>query len=131
MSQALQTYYKTGASSGWQNNFISKYASSHPWEDWAETWAHYLHIMDMAETACFYGLKVNPSDPSKSMRTKAIADPYTVKDFTSVLQTSIPLSFAVNGINRAMGLPDVYPFVITKGVIKKMKFIHNLLLLER
>jgi hypothetical protein len=27
---------------------------SHPWEDWAETWAHYLHIMDMLETAYFF-----------------------------------------------------------------------------
>jgi hypothetical protein len=37
----------------WQKSFISKYATSHPWEDWAETWAHYLHIMDMLETAFF------------------------------------------------------------------------------
>ena len=101
-----------------------------PREDWAEPGPMITHY-GYGRDCLFLWQKVNPSDPSKSMRTKAIADPYTVKDFTSVLQTSIPLSFAVNGINRAMGLPDVYPFVITKGVIKKMKFIHNLLLLER
>jgi hypothetical protein len=53
-------------SSNWQKSFISKYATSHPWEDWAETWAHYLHIMDMLETAYFFGLNVKPIDTSNT-----------------------------------------------------------------
>jgi hypothetical protein len=67
----------------------------------------------------------------KGMKTKVSFDPYTIEDFDSIIQTCVPLSFAVNSINRAMGVPDVYPFVITPGVIDKMKFIHQLLLSKR
>ena len=128
---ALKIYYKVGALDNWQDFFISKYATSHPWEDWAETWAHYLHIMDMVETAHFFGLKVNSNEISKNMRIEATFDPYLIKDFETIINTCIPLSFAVNSINRAMGVPDVYPFVITQGVIKKMTFIHELLWFKR
>ena len=130
-SNALQIYYKVGALDNWQDFFISKYATSHPWEDWAETWAHYLHIMDMVETAHFFGLKVNSNEISKNMRIEATFDPYLIKDFETIINTCIPLSFAVNSINRAMGVPDVYPFVITQGVVKKMTFIHELLWFKR
>ncbi|MCM4173887.1 hypothetical protein DHD32_20670 [Arenibacter sp. TNZ] len=130
-SSSLQAYYKHGAPSNWGDSFISKYATSHPWEDWAETWAHYLHIMDMVETAHFFGLKVNSTDISKNMRIEATSDPYSVKNFETIINTCIPLSFAVNSLNRAMGVPDVYPFVITPGVVNKMTFIHQLLLPKR
>ncbi len=126
-NDALQAYYNHGAPHNWRDSFISKYATSHPWEDWAETWAHYLHIMDMVETAHFFGLKVNSTEISKNMRIEATFDPYPVKDFETIIHTCIPLSFAVNSINRAMGVPDVYPFVITQAVVKKMTFIHQLL----
>lgn len=124
---ALQAYYKQGAPTNWQQSFISEYASSHPWEDWAETWAHYLHIMDMVETSHCFGLKVKPTDILKGEKTKVTIDPYTIEDFEIIVQTCVPLSFAVNSINRAMGIPDIYPFVITQAVVKKMTFIHNLL----
>lgn len=124
---SLQNYYKNGAPDDWQVSFISEYATSHPWEDWAETWAHYLHIMDMAETAHFFGLKVRPTDMSEVMKTEVTSDPYIVEDFETIVATCVPLSFAVNSINRAMGIPDVYPFVITPAVVKKMTFIHELL----
>ncbi len=130
-SDALQAYYKNGAPTNWQESFISKYATSHAWEDWAETWAHYLHIMDMVETAYFFGLNVKPIGKQTEMKTKASFDPYKIKDFEMIVKTCVPLSFAVNSINRAMGIPDVYPFVITATVIKKMKFIHQLLLSKR
>jgi hypothetical protein len=128
---ALQNYYKVGEPGNWQESFISKYATSHPWEDWAETWAHYLHIMDMVETAYFFGLVVKPKGKQKDMKAKATFDPYTVEDFDLIIKTCVPLSFAVNSINRAMGLPDVYPFVISPAVVEKMKFIHQLLLSKR
>ena len=130
-SDSLQAYYKQGAPNDWQDAFISKYATSHPWEDWAETWAHYLHIMDMEETAHFFRLGVNPIGISKSMKTKVTRDPYIIKDFQTIVDTCVPLTFAVNNINRAMGIPDVYPFVITPKVVKKMTFIHELLLPKR
>ncbi len=65
------------------------------------------------------------------MKTEVTFDPYVVKDFQTIIDTCVPLSFAVNSINRAMGIPDVYPFVITSAVIKKMSFIHELLLPNR
>src|SRR5262249_16709064 len=30
--------------------FISEYASAHPWEDWAETFAHFLHIVSALDS---------------------------------------------------------------------------------
>jgi len=128
---ALKRYYKNGASANWRDNFISKYATSHPWEDWAETWAHYLHIMDMVETAYFFGLQVNAKETSENMNIASTFDPYPVKDFETIVRICIPLTYAVNSINRAMGLTDVYPFVITPAVVNKMKFIHQLLLPKR
>ena len=128
---ALQAYYKNGAPDNWRDSFISKYATSHPWEDWAETWAHYLHIMDMVETAHFFGIEVNNKEISANMKIASSFDPYTLKDFETIVQTCVPLSFAVNSINRAMGIPDVYPFVISPTVANKMKFIHQLLLPKR
>lgn len=128
---ALNAYYKNGAPDNWRESHISKYATSHPWEDWAETWAHYLHIMDMVETAHFFGLEVNNNEISENMKIKSSFDPYTINDFETIVGTCMPLSFAVNSINRAMGIPDVYPFVITPVVIHKMEFIHQLLLPKR
>lgn len=127
-NDSLQQYYKTGAPDNWQLSFISKYASSHPWEDWAETWAHYLHIMDMVETAYYFDIKASPKGTTKSMDFEVSSDPYQVINFDHVIQTCVPLSFAVNSINRAMGVPDVYPFVVSGAVADKMKFIHQLLL---
>lgn len=125
--EALKVYYEQGAPINWQQSFISKYATSHPWEDWAETWAHYLHIMDMVETAHFFGLGINPPDVLKEMVSDTTMDPYTIQDFQQILDACIPLSFAVNSINRSMGIPDVYPFVVTEPVKEKMAFIHSLL----
>ena len=130
-ADALQGYYMNGAPNNWQKSFISKYATSHPWEDWAETWAHYLHIMDMVETAYFFGVNVNPNDTAKGMKANVSFDPYTIEDFDVIIRTCVPLSFAINSINRSMGVPDVYPFVITPQVVEKMKFIHHLLLPKR
>lgn len=130
-SEALQKYYATGPPENWQDSYISKYATSHAWEDWAESWAHYLHIMDMVETAYFFGMNVSPVDSKDEMKADVTFDPYKELDFDVIVSTCVPLSFAVNSINRAMGVPDVYPFVINEGVIFKMKFIHKLLLSHR
>ncbi|NNC70238.1 MAG: hypothetical protein HKN90_05370, partial [Flavobacteriaceae bacterium] len=130
-SDALKAYYKSGAPIDWQQCYISKYATSHPWEDWAETWAHYLHIMDMVETAYFFGVDVKPKKLIKKIKTKVSFDPYTEEKFETIINICVPLSFAVNSINRAMGVPDVYPFVITPAVIEKLKFIHQLVLPNR
>ena len=129
--ESLKTYYKNGSPENWQENFISEYATSHPWEDWAETWAHYLHIMDMVETAFFFRLNVKPAVNKKALKTKVSFDPYIKENFDVIVQKCVPLSFAVNSINRAMGVPDVYPFVISPAIIEKLRFIHKLLLPKR
>ncbi|MFT4733879.1 MAG: hypothetical protein ACI9DJ_002917 [Algoriphagus sp.] len=130
-ADALKLYYKQGAPTHWDQSFISKYATAHPWEDWAETWAHYLHVMDMVETAHFFGLKMEPVDDLRDMKSEMSYDPYTEDDFEKIVRTCVPLSFAVNSINRSMGIPDVYPFVITQPVVMKMVFIHNLMNYKR
>ncbi len=126
-ASAMQLYYDTGGNQQWSDYFISKYATSHPWEDWAESWAHYLHIMDVTETAYYFGLKVAPIKGFSGMEGHVRYDPYDTKDFNAVIEECIPLLFAANAINRSMGIPDVYPFVINQAVLSKMKFIHEIL----
>ena len=57
---ALQRHYEQRPPADWAETFISAYAAAHPWEDFAETWAHYLHIVDTLETASAFGLKSIP-----------------------------------------------------------------------
>lgn len=127
--EALKTCYANGVPVALRKDYISKYATSHPWEDWAETWAHYLHIMDTLETAHSFALSVDPKTKSKNMSSAMnLLDPYGESDFERIVDTCIPIFFAINSINRGMGIPDIYPFLTTKGVLKKMKFIHGSLI---
>lgn len=127
--EALRKYYKDGPKEDWEGNYISKYATAHPWEDWAETWAHYLHLMDTLETAYYFGIKVEERNKGKhSLSTKPIINPYQEKDFNVIVSSCIPLYMALNSLNRSMGIKDIYPFVITETIIEKLSFIHNLLL---
>ena len=124
---ALQNYYKQGAPANWRQNNISAYAGSHPWEDWAETWAHYLHMMDTLETAWSFGLDVRPlnASPSSDLATKMDSDPYLLKNFDEIVKRWLPFTYAMNSINRSMGHIDLYPFVTSPMVIKKLSFIHE------
>ncbi len=110
--ESLDCYYAYGAIPQWEKRHISAYASAHPWEDWAETWAHYLHIMDTLETATSFGLihreAVNPDD------------------FHLLMQEWRQLSRTMNALNRSMGQPDAYPFTLSRQVIVKLRFIHQL-----
>ena len=126
-AKALQTYYVNGPPIDWSDHFISQYASSHPWEDWAETWSHYMHLMDTLETAYYFGLHVNPGKQTsvKNLRTEINHDPYTIENFSIVINSWLPLTFAVNSLNRSMGHMDFYPFVIAPDVIHKLQFIHE------
>ncbi|MDP4284350.1 MAG: putative zinc-binding metallopeptidase [Bacteroidota bacterium] len=126
-AEALKQYYNKAPSDAWKDNFISAYASSHPWEDWAETWAHYLHIVDTMETAYSFGMSLNPksADKTNEMSAKLNIDPYTTKDFEDIIERWIPLSFVMNSLNRSMGLKDSYPFVINETVKEKLNFIHE------
>jgi hypothetical protein len=125
---SLQSYYKNGAPANWEQKFISPYATAHPWEDWAESWAHYLHLMDTLETAYYFGIGVNPG--LKSHTTEIDTDPFTIKDYDKILKMWLPLTFSVNSLNRSMGHQDFYPFVIGPKVVEKLKFIHDLCYLK-
>ena len=125
--QALELYYANGAAADWSNNFISPYATSHPWEDWAETWAHYLHMMDTLETAYSFGMRIKPPEIIEdSVKASIRRDPYQVENFDDIMPMWLPLCYAVNSLNRSMGHADFYPFVISKPVIEKLNFIHEL-----
>ena len=128
--KALEAYYKNGAPSNWSEHYISPYATSHPWEDWAETWAHYLHMMDTLETAFSFGIRIQPDmvQDTKAIQASIQQDPYDMTDFGQIIKWWLPLTFAVNSLNRSMGHSDFYPFVITEPVVKKLQFIHELCL---
>lgn len=120
---ALETYYANGAPVRWMENFVSPYASAHPWEDWAETWAHYLHLMDTLETAWAYGIGI---DAGGGIRAAMTSEPYSHPDFREIVSQWLSLSFAVNSLNRSMGHGDFYPFILSERVIDKLGFIHRL-----
>ena len=123
-SEALKKHYEDGAPEHWQDKFVSTYASSHPWEDWAETWAHYLHMMETLETAYYAGLRVDGNGTTLSgMAFKEC--PIGGKDFEHILENWITLTFNLNSLNRSMGLEDAYPFKLSETVKDKLRFIHR------
>ena len=123
---ALQTHYKQGAPADWQVRHVSAYASAHPWEDWAETWAHYLHIMDTLETAASFGLRLKPRHPdAQKMQAAPEAAASTNATFDQHLGQWFPLTYAINSLSRGMGYPDLYPFVLSGPAVEKLRFIHD------
>lgn len=125
--QALETYYANGAPLGWPQSHISAYATAHPWEDFAETFAHYLHITDTVETAAAFGVRARPRTQDENLVVPPVTfDPYMEPDFSITIDHWIPLASMLNNLNRAMGHPDAYPFVLTPQVIDKLGFINSL-----
>jgi hypothetical protein len=125
---ALQRHYQEGPLSGWQESYVSHYATTHPWEDFAETWAHYLHIVDTLETARSFGIVIHPlkaKDPN--LHTEISINPYGDTSAQVLIDAWLPLTFAVNSLNRSMGVSDLYPFILTTAVIEKMDFIRRLI----
>ncbi|MCC5834210.1 MAG: putative zinc-binding peptidase [Opitutales bacterium] len=118
-AQALQDHYVNGAPWDWQMHFVTPYAASHPWEDWAETWAHYLHIIDTLETANAHGVNVQEARHVCSVR-----DPIGLK-MEAILEDWHILRIVLNSLNRSMGHADAYPFVISGAVAHKLRFIHD------
>jgi hypothetical protein len=112
---ALDRHYAADAAAAVSDAFISHYAAAHPWEDWAETFAHYLHIVDTLETAQHFGFIAAP--PSQA------AGP--IRDFELLISEWLELTIALNALNRSMGLDDAYPFVISAAVREKLAFVHR------
>ncbi len=122
---ALQRYYAVGPASDWSERFVTAYASAHAWEDFAETWAHYFHMVDTLETAGAFGVRLRPQ-VAKGTGLDAVVDfdPHTA-EMDRIIDTWLPLTFAVNSINRSMGQPDLYPFVLAPPAIWKLAFVHE------
>ena len=124
---ALQTYYADGPAPNWIDRFVSAYASAHPWEDFAETWAHYIHIIDTLEMAGAYGLRLRPPESSTLEPISSdLLDPYCDSSIEQIMQVWHPIALTVNSLNRCIGQPDFYPFVIAPPVVAKLGFIHDL-----
>ena len=125
-SAALQRHYDAGAPIDWQERFISAYASAHPWEDWAETWAHYLHMTDTLETAAACGLSLRPRRADEpALQTARQERP--LGPFEQMIDAWFPLTYVLNNLNRGLGLPDGYPFVLSPPVIAKLQFVHDVI----
>jgi hypothetical protein len=125
--EALQKHYDEGPPANWADHYISAYATTHPWEDFAETWAHYLHIVDTLETAAAFGLRIHPRrTKEETLQADIDFSPYKVEHISQLIDAWLPLTFAMNSINRSMGHADLYPFVISPPVIEKLGFIHEL-----
>ena len=126
--QALQRHYAEGPPADWQQSYVSAYATTHPWEDFAETWAHYLHIVDTLEMASEFGMEVRPKvDHGGELTARIRFNPYEARDVEALVNAWLPFTFAMNSVNRAMGLRDLYPFILSPVVIAKLGFIHDLI----
>jgi hypothetical protein len=127
-AQALQTHYAEGPPPNWAQTYISAYATCHPWEDFAETWAHYLHIVDTLETASAFGLRIHPATTkNRTLHADINFDPHHAPNIEMLIKAWLPLTFAVNSLNRSMGHGDLYPFVLSPDVVRKLQFIHEII----
>jgi hypothetical protein len=127
-ARALQRNYEAGPPAYWAEHFISAYASVHPWEDWAETWAHYLHMVDALGTANSFGLRpetiplaLDPFDADALCRPELS----TNDQFLPLLHAWLKLTAVMNELCRSMGQPDFYPFALPRAAVSKLHFIHK------
>jgi hypothetical protein len=116
---AIDRHYAEGPPAGWAEEYVSAYATMHPWEDWAETFAHYLHLRDILQTAHAYGLSVHGDV------TGDVGDSEAGGAGIEELVTQwLPLSYGLNAVNRSLGKDDLYPFVLTPAVVAKLGAVH-------
>lgn len=126
--QALNAHYSSGPSANWQMAHVSAYATAHPWEDWAETWAHYLHMVDLLETASSYNTRVVVPG-SEGDDNDEVTNPFEkgASDFDTLVEQWVPLTLLLNSLNRSLGHDDAYPFALTAGALEKLRFVHNVI----
>jgi hypothetical protein len=126
-AEAQKRHYEQGAPADWVTRFVSAYASMHPWEDWAETFAHYLHMVDTLETARAYGLAIAPRAVSGAAIPSVTTRRLHFDDIDDLITAWFPLTNALNSLNRSMGLPDLYPFVLGDPAVAKLRFVHDVI----
>ncbi|EDY16373.1 conserved hypothetical protein [Chthoniobacter flavus Ellin428] len=131
---ALRANYESGPPPDWRERHISSYASCHPWEDWAESWAHYLHIVDSLDTAMGFGLSgddIGAESPLFSMEDLYAPDEPDAWRVLSLVNSWMELVTALNELARCMGHQDFYPFVMSRPVLRKLHFIQLVVKGER
>ena len=115
--ESLQTYYRDGPPANWQESFINAYATSHPLEDFAECWAHYLHMVDTLQTAAEDGV---------ALEGRRICNPLAEgATFDSMVEDWRAVAGVVNDMNRSLGLDDAYPFGISTGTAAKLRYVRR------
>ncbi len=124
--EALDRHYEQGPPPDWEERHVSSYATMHPWEDWAETFAHYLHIRDTLETAGAFGIVIaGPEEVRSDLNlTSAPEEHPGFRPFEALLSDWLPLTYALNAVNRSMGHADLYPFTLAPLVVEKLSFVH-------
>ena len=127
--QALQDHYgRGGAVPDWQDSFVSAYATAHPWEDFAETWAHYLHMVDLLETAAAYNTRLSiPGEGGTEL--EEVINPLETghPEFDVLVEQWVPLTVLLNSLNRSLGQEDAYPFALSPGALDKLRYVHDLI----
>lgn len=127
-TDALASHHASGPPDDWHARHVSGYASAHPWEDWAETWAHYLHMVDAVDTAEAVGMEPRSAGfVTGTVWPFKIYDVYREETFDAILERWFPLTLALNSMSRSMGHPDFYPFVMSTAAIEKLAFVHTTL----
>jgi hypothetical protein len=125
--EALAVHYRDGAPADWPARFVSSYATMHPHEDWAESWAHYLHMRDTLETARNFGVEVRSTVARGTQKLEVATKRVDFEDFEELSTAWVPLTIALNSINRSMGLRDLYPFVLPELALRKLRFVHDVI----
>ena len=125
---ALERHYADGPPPDWEDRYVSAYATMHPAEDWAETFAHYLHIRDGLQTASAYRVRVlgpENAPPTRLVNELSSRPLAGDDDFEHLLGDWLPLTYALNALTRSIGRGDLYPFVLSPRVIEKLAFVHG------
>lgn len=126
-ASALRANYERGPKLGWSLQHVSAYASVHPWEDWAETWAHYMHMVDTLSTASSFDLRPEAMAlPFDCFGPEALysADSEGAAHFLSFVNSWLKMTAVMNELCRSMGQPDFYPFTLSRTVVRKLHFVH-------
>jgi hypothetical protein len=124
--KSLRRHYKEGPPADWQQRYVSAYSTMHPWEDWAETWSHYLHMVDTLDTAQAYGMTLKPKPVGGARKSRVLrVRSLDLEDFDGLIDRWVGLTVALNGLNRSMGFNDPYPFVLKSSAIEKLRFVHD------
>ncbi len=125
-AQSLRRHYEQGAAADWNEHFVSAYASCHPWEDWAETFAHYLHLRDTLDTARSFGLDGERVELSyERFGPEVLGETGSPQDFLHLINNWMELTGVLNELSRSMGVHDFYPFVLSAPVVRKLHLVHQ------